>query len=109
MMMTEHLKSISGRVNTGLKSSGEVAKTGLQTTQKAAKRGFDTVYTAAMNNPRATAAVVLGTGVAAALLWLARRNGTFSALHQKVMKRVKSAPAKRTRRSTTRSRTAASS
>lgn len=109
MMMTEQLKTFSGKVNTGLKSTGEVAKTGLQTTQKAAKRGFDSVYTAAMNNPKATAAVVLGTGVAAALLWLASRNGTFSALHKKVMSRVKSAPARRTRRrSTTRSRAATS-
>ncbi|MEA3192884.1 MAG: hypothetical protein QOD26_1217 [Betaproteobacteria bacterium] len=87
-MMIEQLKTFSGKVNTGLKSGGEVAKD-----------GANALYTTAMNNPRTATAVVLGTGVAAALLWLATRNGTFKALHQKVLGRVREAP-KRSRKAT---------
>jgi hypothetical protein len=108
MMMTEQLKTFSDKVKPGLKTTQEYAKQGVERGVETAKHGWNRVYTVAMNNPKATAAVVLGTGVAAALLWLASRNGTFSALHKKVMARVKSAPARRTRRSTTRSRAATS-
>jgi len=80
-MMAQQLKTFQGKVNTGLKATGE-----------AAKNGADAVYSKAMNNPRTAAAVVLGTGVAAALLWLANRNGTFSALHKKVLGNVRKAP-----------------
>jgi hypothetical protein len=37
--------------------------------------GVHTAYDKAMNHPKATAAVLLGTGVAAALLWVVKRNG----------------------------------
>lgn len=80
-MMAQQLKTFQGKVNTGLKATSE-----------AAKNSADVVYTKAMNNPKTAAAVVLGTGVAAALLWLANRNGTFSALHKKVLGNVRRAP-----------------
>ena len=108
MMMTEQLKTFSDKVRPSLRTTQEYARQGVEKGVESAKQGWSSVYTAAMNNPRATAAVVLGTGVAAALLWLASRNGTFSTLHKKIMGRVKSAPARRTRRSSTRSRAATS-
>ena len=86
-MMAQQLKSFQGKVNTGLRTGGEAAKAGL-----------NTVYTTAMNNPKTASAVVLGAGVAAALLWIANRNGTFSALHKKVLGNVRSAPRRSTRR-----------
>src|SRR6185436_16938327 len=73
-MNVHQLRRWSDRVDGGLRSTGEVAR-----------NGFNTVYNKAMNSPRATAAVMLGTGVAAALLWLANRNGTFSAQHAKTL------------------------
>jgi hypothetical protein len=86
-MMTEHLKLYSGKLNTGLK-----------TTSEAAKNGANAVYTSVMNNPKAASAVVLGAGAAAALLWIASRNGTFSALYKRVLGNVRRAPT-RARRS----------
>ena len=99
-MLMEQLKAYSGKVdtaglkskvNTGLKSTGEAAREGV----RVARHGLNGIYSAAMNNPRATAAVVLGAGVAAALIWIATRDGTFSAIRRKVTARVKRAPARR--------------
>ena len=86
-MITEQLKTYSAKVNTGLRTTGE-----------AAKDSASAVYTTVMNNPKAATAVVLGAGAAAALLWLANRNGTFSALYKKVVSNVRRAPT-RSRRS----------
>ena len=86
-MMAQQLKSFQGKVNTGLKTTGEAAKT-----------GFNSVYTTAMNNPKTASAVVLGTGVAAALIWIATRNGTFGEMRKKILGRVRRAPAKSARR-----------
>lgn len=79
-MNVHQLRRWSDRVDGGLRSTGE-----------AARSGFNTVYNKAMNSPRTTAAVMLGTGVAAALLWLANRNGTFSAQHTKTLARARRA------------------
>ena len=54
-----------------------------------AKSGARTVYKTAMNHPRTSSAVVLGTGAAAALLWLVQRNGGFHALRKDVLARVR--------------------
>ena len=54
-----------------------------------ARKGANTAYRTAMNHPKTSAAVILGTGVAAALLWAANRNGGFSALHKEVLSRVR--------------------
>lgn len=92
-MMTEQLKTYSAKVGTGLKNGSEVAK-------DAARNGASAVYTSVMNNPKTATAVVLGAGAAAALIWLANRNGTFSALHKKVLGRVRETP-KRVRKART--------
>lgn len=86
-MMAQQLKTFQGKVNTGLKTSSE-----------AAKNGANAVYTAVMNNPKTASAVVLGASAAAALLWVANRNGTFRALQQKVLGNVRRTPT-RSRRS----------
>lgn len=79
-MNVHQLRRWSDKVDSGLRSTGEVAKT-----------GWNSVYTRAMNNPRTATAVALGTGVAAAVLWLANRNGSFSS-KRKPVARVRKAP-----------------
>jgi hypothetical protein len=86
-MMAQQLKVFSGKVNTGLKSTGE-----------AAKSGASALYSTAMNNPKAATAVVLGTGVAAALIWAVSRNGTFQSVRKQVLGRVRKAPARTRKR-----------
>lgn len=54
-----------------------------------ATKNADAFYKMAMNHPKTSAAVVLGTGAAAALVWLARRNGGFRSLHHDILARVR--------------------
>ena len=49
----------------------------------------NTAMRKAMNHPKTSTAVMLGTGVATALLWMARRNGGFSGLYKDVLARVR--------------------
>lgn len=59
-----------------------------------ARNGANTFYRSAMNHPKTSLAVVLGTGAAAALVWLARRNGGFGTLHREILARVRGLPDK---------------
>jgi putative flippase GtrA len=77
-MNVHQLRRWSDQAGSSLKNSGEVARSGL-----------NTVYSKAMNHPRTATAVVLGTGVAAALLWLANRSGTFRAKRKETLERVR--------------------
>lgn len=61
----------------------------LKSLPRQAKSGADSVYRTAMNHPKTSTAVVLGTGLAAALVWAARRNGGFSNLHKEILARVR--------------------
>lgn len=61
----------------------------LKSLPKSAQNGANSVYRTAMNHPKTSTAVVLGTSVAAALLWVARRNGGFRGLQKEVLKRVR--------------------
>jgi len=70
------------------------AEGSLRSSSEAARNGANALYSTAMNHPTAATAVVLGTGVAAALLWLANRNGTFSSKRKQVLARVRSKPAR---------------
>lgn len=83
----EMLRRWSDRAGSGLRATGEVAKDGVSA-----------VYAKAMNNPRTAAAVVLGTGVAAALLWLANRNFGYARRRRQTLERVRRTPT-RARRS----------
>ena len=85
-MNVHQLSRWSDRAGSSLRNTGEVARSGV-----------NTVYSKAMNNPRTATAVALGTGVAAALLWLAKRNGTFTSRRKQTLARVRSTP-KRSRR-----------
>jgi hypothetical protein len=53
------------------------------------KQHSNSAYRTAMNHPRTSTAVMLGTGVATALIWAARRNGGFSGLYKEVLARVR--------------------
>lgn len=94
-MMTQQLRRLSDKIDTDmLRRWSDKANDGLKVTGEAAKNGINTVYTSAMNSPRTAAAVVLGAGVAAALLWLANRNGAFSSKRKQVLNRVRGKPAR---------------
>lgn len=94
-MMTQQLRRLSDKIDTDmLRRWSDKANDGLKVTGDAAKNGFNSVYTTAMNSPKTAAAVVLGAGVAAALLWLVKRNGTFSSRRKQTLARVRKAPAR---------------
>ena len=70
----------------------EVREQGTKVARKAYQRsneGARVAYDYAMNHPKATAAVVLGAGLAAGLLWLVQRNGGYAATRRKVLRRVR--------------------
>lgn len=83
------LRKISDRVarqsSTAVQSVADTVTDAGKRSNQAAK----SAYSYAMNHPKATAAVVLGTGVAAALLWVMQRNGGYHALRRQVLKRVR--------------------
>ena len=97
-MMTQQLRRWTDKVDSAmLRRWSDKASDGLKSTGEAAKSGISTVYTQAMTHPKTAVAVMLGTGVAAAIMWIARRNGTFAATHRNTVARVRRAP-KRSRR-----------
>ena len=81
------------------RATDKVMEAGSQAVDQAAKgltevgkRGNEAArgaYRYAMNHPKSTAAVVLGAGVAAALLWMMQRNGGYEATRRQVVKRVR--------------------
>jgi hypothetical protein len=75
------------------KRGNEVARSAYDRSNEAARMAYD--Y--AMNHRRATTAVLLGTGIAAALLWMVNKNGGYSAMRKKVLQRVRSTASARTR------------
>ena len=98
MMMTQQLRRWTDKVDADmLRRWSDKAGDGLKVTGEAAKNGINTAYSKAMNNPKTAVAVMLGTGVAAALLWVANRTGTFASRRKQTLARVR-APAKRSRR-----------
>jgi hypothetical protein len=89
------LAEVRGRVE-------EVRAQGAKVARKAYQRGNEgarVAYDYAVNHPKATAAVVLGAGIAAGLLWVVQRNGGYAAMRRKVLQRVRrSSTATRSRR-----------
>jgi predicted Rdx family selenoprotein len=63
----------------------EVARSAYDRSNEAARMAYD--Y--AMHHRRATTAVLLGTGIAAALIWMVQRNGGYAAMRKKVLQRVR--------------------
>jgi hypothetical protein len=77
-------------VETGSNAAGQVSRN----VAKAGERGSEAArgaYGYVMNHPKTATAVVLGTGVAAALLWAMRRNGGYSETRRQVLERVRTA------------------
>lgn len=75
-------------VSTGSSAANQVSRN-LATVGHRSNEAARSAYSYAMNHPKATAAVVLGTGAAAALLWMLRRNGGYSAMRKQVLERVR--------------------
>jgi hypothetical protein len=87
--MQQQLRRITDRmVQTGSQAAEQAGK-GLVEARKRGNEAARSAYGYAMNHPRTAAAVVLGTGVAAALIWMIRRNGGYSAMRRKVLQRVR--------------------
>lgn len=83
------LRKISDRVvNTGSSAVQSVAET-VTDAGKRSNQAAKSAYSYAMNHPKASAAVVLGTGVAAALLWMMQRKGGYSEVRKQVLGRVR--------------------
>ena len=79
----------------------EVGEEGAKVARKAYDQGNEgarKAYGYAMNHPKATAAVVLGAGLAAGLLWMVQRNGGYAAMRRKVLQRVRGTSARSRRR-----------
>src|SRR4051812_50215760 len=75
----------------------EVRQRGNEVARKAYERSNDaarSAYDYAMNHRKATTAVLLGTGIAAALIWMVNKNGGYAALRRKVMQRVRNSAAR---------------
>jgi hypothetical protein len=83
------LRKIRHRVvDTGSGAAQSVAAT-VTDAGKRSNQAAKSAYDYAMNHPKATAAVVLGTGLAAVLLWMMQRNGGYNAVREQVLKRVR--------------------
>jgi hypothetical protein len=92
------LRRITDRVQLR-RATDKVVQAGSQAYDQAArgltevgKRGNEAArgaYNYAMNHPKTTAAVVLGAGVAAALVWMMQRNGGYTRVRRQVLQRIK--------------------
>src|SRR2546423_7776186 len=70
----------------------EVRQRGNEVARKAYERSNDAArlaYDYAINHRKATTAVLLGTSIAAALIWMINKNGGYAAMRRKVMQRVR--------------------
>src|SRR5262245_13351176 len=79
----------------------QVRAQGTKVARKAYDRsneGVRIAYDYAMNHRKATAAVVLGAGLAAGLFWMVQRNGGYAATRRKVLQRVRGTSAQSRRR-----------
>ena len=77
--------------------STKIARQSYERGSEAAK----SAYGYAMNHPKSTTAVVLGTAVAAGLWWFVQRNGGYHAVRKQVLERVRGNGGTRARRKVT--------
>jgi hypothetical protein len=78
----------------------EVRERGSEVARKVYDRGNEAArmaYDYAMNHRKATTAVLLGTGIAAALIWMVNKNGGYTAMRRKVLQRVRGTASTRSR------------
>jgi len=84
----QQLRRITDRVaRTGQAATDQVTEQ-LAVMGKHGNKAAKSAYGYVMNHPKSTTAVVLGTAVAAGLLWFMQRNGGYNATREKVLKRV---------------------
>lgn len=95
-----HLRRITDRVVRAGSSAAEQAGKGLTEAGRKGNEAARSAYGYAMNHPKATAAVMLGTGLAAALIWMMQRSGGYTATRRKVLRRVTGSSSTRSRRQT---------
>ena len=85
----QQLRRITDRVaKTGQAATDQVAEQ-LAVMGKRGNKAARSAYGYAMNHPKSTAAVVLGTAVAAGLLWFMQRNGGYNTVRRQVLDRVR--------------------
>jgi len=85
----QQLRRITDRVaRTGQAATDQVAEQ-LAVMGRRGNRAAKSTYGYVMNHPRSATAVVLGTAVAAGLLWFMQRNGGYNATRKKVLDRVR--------------------
>jgi hypothetical protein len=90
-------QAISTGVEQVRDQGAKMARQGYERGSEAAKSAYGYM----MNHPKSATAVVLGTAVAAGLLWFMQRNGGYSAMRRQVLQRVRSNGGTRTRRRST--------
>ena len=85
----QQLRRITDRVaRTGQAATDQVAEQ-LAVMGKRGNRAAKSAYGYVMNHPKSATAVVLGTAMAAGLLWFMQRNGGYNEVRKQVMDRVK--------------------
>lgn len=85
----QQLRRITDRVaRTGQAATDQVAEQ-LAVMSKRGNRAAKSAYGYVMNHPKSAAAVVLGTAVAAGLVWFMRRNGGYHAVRKQILERVR--------------------
>ena len=87
----QQLRRISDRVaKTSQAATDQVAEQ-LAVMSKRGNKAAKSAYGYVMNHPKSATAVVLGTAVAAGLLWFMQRNGGYNATRKQVLQRVRGA------------------
>jgi hypothetical protein len=89
MRRSTDLRRITDRVVQGGARAAEQAGKSLTEVGKKGNEAARSAYGYAMNHPKASTAVVLGTALAAGLVWMMQRNGGYSATRRKVLRRVR--------------------
>ena len=87
----QQLRRITDRVaKTGQAATDQVAEQ-LAVMGKRGNKAAKSAYGYVVNHPKSATAVVLGTAVAAGLLWFMQRNGGYNATRKQVLQRVRGA------------------
>jgi hypothetical protein len=87
--LMQQLRRITDRVaRTGQAATDQVAEQ-LAVMGKHGNKAAKSAYGYVMNHPKSATAVVLGTAVAAGLVWFMQRNGGYNAVRKQVLDRVR--------------------
>jgi hypothetical protein len=85
----QQLRRITDRVaRTGQAATDQVAEQ-LAVMSKRGNKAAKSAYGYVMNHPKSATAVVLGTAMAAGLLWFMQRNGGYNEVRKQVLDRVR--------------------